>query len=170
MSDTDQILDGLIEQKFREIQRQLAEARQALSEAAQEINCAGPVAHRIRILKQEHATQIEEAQQAREQMNREIAESLASAGKACQELAGERDTYARLLREVVMAWAQLRSHVTEVDLEGETDFERAVLEMERVYAALKAALFGVSEPASERCPNCTREVPCDIHDLGRCGL
>ena len=35
-----------------------AALKQALSEAASEIHCAGPVAHRIRILKKEHGEQV----------------------------------------------------------------------------------------------------------------
>lgn len=34
------------------------EARLALADAAMEINCAGPVAHRIRVLKETHATKL----------------------------------------------------------------------------------------------------------------
>ena len=43
--------------------------RRMLSEAAREINCAGPVAHRIRILKKEHAAQLATA---REEGRREV--------------------------------------------------------------------------------------------------
>lgn len=35
------------------------QAKEALAEAANEINCAGPVAHRIRVMKQEHQDHIE---------------------------------------------------------------------------------------------------------------
>jgi hypothetical protein len=37
----------------------IAELRQQLSEAAMEINCAGPVAHRIRVLKAEWQARVE---------------------------------------------------------------------------------------------------------------
>jgi hypothetical protein len=39
-------------------------AEAALSEAASEINCAGPVAHRIRIMRQEHQIALEKAEAA----------------------------------------------------------------------------------------------------------
>jgi DNA-binding MltR family transcriptional regulator len=37
---------------------ELAAAQRQLWEASQEINCAGPIAHRIRILKQEHEAEL----------------------------------------------------------------------------------------------------------------
>jgi chromosome segregation ATPase len=43
-----------------ELVRRLTETQQALAEAATEINCAGPVAHRIRIMKREHGERVEE--------------------------------------------------------------------------------------------------------------
>jgi hypothetical protein len=43
------------EAEVARLQQERDEARQALAEAAREINCAGPVAHRIRVLRQEFA-------------------------------------------------------------------------------------------------------------------
>ena len=41
-------------------EQELAGLKKALADAAMEINCAGPVAHRIRVLKEEHAKHIKE--------------------------------------------------------------------------------------------------------------
>jgi hypothetical protein len=38
--------------------------REELAEAARQINCAGPIAHRIRVLKQEHADRLAQLQQS----------------------------------------------------------------------------------------------------------
>ena len=55
-------LEGLLEKKEAEIKR----LGLALSEAAQEINCAGPVDHRIRILKKEYEDRIQQLKTALE--------------------------------------------------------------------------------------------------------
>jgi len=45
--------------KYTELEAELVEKKDALAEAAREINCAGPVAHRIRILKKGHQAEKE---------------------------------------------------------------------------------------------------------------
>lgn len=42
-------------QEIRQLRRETARLGEELSNAAREINCAGPVDHRIRVLKREHA-------------------------------------------------------------------------------------------------------------------
>lgn len=49
------------------IERELAEAQQALSEAAREIHCAGPVAHRIRVFKKETSEHIAKVERERDE-------------------------------------------------------------------------------------------------------
>lgn len=44
---------------YRELLKDRDDLRKALSDAATEINCAGPVAERIRVLKTHHGEQIE---------------------------------------------------------------------------------------------------------------
>lgn len=56
----------------------ISELEQQLAEAAQEINCAGTVAHRIRILKKEHSEQFSAK-------NAEIAELKAALEKALRD-------------------------------------------------------------------------------------
>jgi multidrug efflux pump subunit AcrA (membrane-fusion protein) len=43
-------------------------ARHALADAAREINCAGPVAHRIRVLRQEHAQTVAQLTRERDDL------------------------------------------------------------------------------------------------------
>lgn len=50
-------IDAQREQIAR-LEQERDEARLALADAAMEINCAGPVAHRIRVLKETHATKL----------------------------------------------------------------------------------------------------------------
>ena len=153
------MMDELLTQEIAELRRQLAEARIALSEAANEINCAGPVAHRIRILKKEHAEALAEAQQ--ELKDHEASfnlrwESDMRAIRRWQEahpgndnvwpdhtdlsvwLMGERDTYARLLRDVIAAFEHVKKSECTCYFSAELCSE--------IEAALKP---GVSEPASE---------------------
>lgn len=47
------------QQALQAAQEEIARLRQELSDAAREINCAGPVAHRIRILRQEYQADLE---------------------------------------------------------------------------------------------------------------
>jgi hypothetical protein len=47
----------------------LRRLQQALADAAMELNCAGPVAHRIRVFKAETGEQIRKAEQERDALN-----------------------------------------------------------------------------------------------------
>jgi hypothetical protein len=53
---------ALLVTAFKEQRTRAEAAETALAEAAREINCAGPVAHRIRVLRQEMQTQVESAE------------------------------------------------------------------------------------------------------------
>lgn len=52
----------------------IAELEQALADAAQEIPCAGPVAHRIRVLKDEHAARLAALEAELVQSRRDVAQ------------------------------------------------------------------------------------------------
>lgn len=92
---------------------ELARLRKAIAEAASEINCAGPVAARIRVLKQEHADSLRKAE-----ADRDVAESRRS--QTFHDLR-ERATRA----EASLAQALLVLKALDVQLDHANEFPKA---------------------------------------------
>lgn len=126
-------------------------AEAAIAEAAKEINCAGPVAHRIRILKAEMSEALQKAEaalaEAQQQANREVFQLEDDKAKLVAE-------NQRLREERDEALAAMNADTADVVLAkcvSERERDEARAELQRVLQVVRAHL---TEPGHGRGDSC----------------